>query len=184
MGIRPIELRYYLLESHYRSRIDYTDESLREKAVALRRIEGFVQRAVERVGPVPAGELPAGFVAAMDDDLNTSASLASLREVVHHGNTALDADDEAAIRAALAAVRAMLDVLGIDPLDPAWGAGGSDHLREVVDSLVALALDQRAQARARRDWTAADAVRDQLKQAGIMVEDTPAGPRWTVDDGR
>jgi cysteinyl-tRNA synthetase len=120
----------------------------------------------------------------MDDDLNTSAALASLREVVHHGNTALDTSDEAAIRDALSAVRAMLDVLGVDPLDPAWGGGGSDHLKEVVDSLVALALDQRAQARARRDWTAADAVRDQLKQAGVIVEDTPAGPRWTVDDGR
>jgi cysteinyl-tRNA synthetase len=184
MGIRPIELRYYLLESHYRSRIDYTDESLREKAVAFRRIEGFVQRAVERVGTTPAGGLPAGFVAAMDDDLNTSSALASLREVVHHGNTALDASDEEAIRRALAAVRAMLDVLGIDPLDTAWGASGSDHLREVVDSLVALALDQRAQARARKDWAAADAVRDQLKHAGVMVEDTPSGPRWTVEDGR
>jgi cysteinyl-tRNA synthetase len=184
MGIRPIELRYYLTESHYRSRIDYSDESLREKAVAFRRIEGFVQRAVERVGTAPAGDLPAGFAAAMDDDLNTSAALAILREVVHQGNTALDANDEVAIRDALAAVRAMLDLLGVDPLDTAWGAGGSQHLKEVVDSLVALALDQRTQARARKDWAAADAVRDQLKQAGIVVEDTPAGPRWTVDDGR
>ncbi|GAA4730406.1 cysteine--tRNA ligase [Phytohabitans rumicis] len=185
LGVRPVELRYYLAEPHYRSRIDYSDDNLREKAVAYRRIEGFVKRASERVGAVPLGTPAAGFVAAMDDDLNTSAALAELREVVHEGNGALDRGDEAAVREALGSVRAMLDVLGLDPLDPAWGDGGrGDELKSVVDALVALALDQRAQARARKDWAAADAVRDQLKQAGVVVEDTPAGPRWTVGDGR
>ncbi len=52
----------------------------------------------------------------------------------------------------------------------------------MVDALVALALEQRAQARSRKDWAAADAVRDQLKQAGVMVEDTPQGPRWTIGE--
>ncbi|HET9517650.1 MAG TPA: cysteine--tRNA ligase, partial [Actinoplanes sp.] len=61
-------------------------------------------------------------------------------------------------------------------------ARGGDELRPVVDALVALALEQRAQARARKDWAAADLVRDQLKNAGIQVEDTPAGPRWTVGE--
>ena len=71
----------------------------------------------------------------------------------------------------------------IDSLDGPWAAkqGGGD-LKPVVDALVALALEQRAQARARKDWAAADAVRDQLKNAGIQVEDTPAGPRWTVGE--
>jgi cysteinyl-tRNA synthetase len=77
----------------------------------------------------------------------------------------------------------MLGVLGLDPLDPAWiGADSRNDLKPVVDALVKLALEQRAQARARKDWTAADAVRDQLKNAGIQVEDTPAGPRWTVGE--
>ena len=70
--------------------------------------------------------------------------------------------------------------LGLDPLDPQWTSTSDAGLTGVVDSLVALALEQRTAARARKDWAAADAVRDQLKQAGVVVEDTPAGPRWTL----
>jgi cysteinyl-tRNA synthetase len=77
----------------------------------------------------------------------------------------------------------MLGVLGLDPLDSQWAASSESGLTGVVDSLVALALEQRAAARSRKDWAAADAVRDQLKQAGVVVEDTPAGPRWTLSDG-
>lgn len=183
LGVRPVELRYYFASAHYRSRIDYSEDALRESAVAYRRIEGFVQRAAERVGAGLPGELPAGFVAAMDDDLNTSAALAVLHDVVRDGNTALTGGDDVTVRTELAAVRAMLDILGVDPLDPAWTGGGRvDDLRGVVDSLVALALEQRAQARGRKDWAAADAVRDQLKQAGVVVEDTPQGPRWTIGE--
>ncbi|EEP72025.1 cysteinyl-tRNA synthetase [Micromonospora sp. ATCC 39149] len=183
LGVRPIELRYYYAAAHYRSHVDYTEDSLREWASGFRRIEGFVQRAAERVGPGELGELSAGFVAAMDDDLNTSAALAVLQEVLRDGNTALAAGDDVTVRTALGSTRAMLDILGIDPLDEAWTGGGrADDLRGVVDSLVALALEQRAQARSRKDWVAADAVRDQLKLAGVVVEDTPQGPRWTIGE--
>ncbi|WP_212995394.1 cysteine--tRNA ligase [Winogradskya consettensis] len=183
MGIRPVELRYYLGAPHYRSRIDYSDDALREGATAYRRIEGFVQRAVEVVGPGRPKAVPPAFAAAMNDDLNTSAALAVVHDTIRVGNTALAESDETGVRAALTEVRAMLGVLGLDPLDEAWGGGdtGSD-LKPVVDSLVALALEQRTQARARKDWGAADSVRDQLKNAGIQVEDTPAGPRWTVGE--
>ncbi|WP_229400975.1 cysteine--tRNA ligase [Micromonospora okii] len=183
LGVRPVELRYYYAAAHYRSRIDYTEESLREWASGYRRIEGFVQRAAERVGPAQRGELPAGFVAAMDDDLNTSAALAVLQDVLRDGNTALATGDDVTVRTALGSTRAMLDILGIDPLDEGWaGDARADDLRGVVDSLVALALEQRAQARSRKDWAAADAVRDQLKLAGVVVEDTPQGPRWTIGE--
>ncbi|WP_436525811.1 cysteine--tRNA ligase [Actinoplanes sp. HUAS TT8] len=182
-GIRPVELRYYMGSAHYRSRIDYTDEALHEAAVAYKRIEGFVQRAAEIVGPGRPKAVPPAFAEAMNDDLNTSAALAVVHDTIREGNTALAAGDEPAIRGALTAVRAMLGVLGLDPLDPAWAGGeGGNDLKPVVDGLVALALEQRAQARARKDWAAADQVRDQLKNAGIQVEDTPAGPRWTVGE--
>ncbi|MEQ4302701.1 cysteine--tRNA ligase [Plantactinospora sp. B6F1] len=183
IGIRPVELRYYLVAPHYRSRIDYSDESLRESAVAYRRVEGFVRRAVERVGAGTLAELPAEFGAALDDDLNTSAAIAVLHDTVRDGQIALSGGDDAGTRAALGVVRAMLDVLGLDPLDAAWSSNGQDgELRSVVDSLVALALEQRAQARSRKDWAAADSVRDQLKHAGVVVEDTPHGPRWTIGE--
>jgi cysteinyl-tRNA synthetase len=183
MGIRPVELRYYLGAPHYRSRIDYSDDALREAAVTYKRIEGFVRRAAEVVGPGRPKDVPPEFAAAMNDDLNTSAALAVVHDTIREGNTALAASDETSVRGALTAVRAMLGVLGLDPLDPAWGERepGGD-LKPVVDSLVALALEQRAQARARKDWAAADSVRDQLKYAGVQVEDTPTGPRWTVGE--
>ncbi|GIM87593.1 cysteine--tRNA ligase [Salinispora arenicola] len=183
LGVRPVELRYYYAAAHYRSVIDYSEDALREAAVAYRRIEGFVQRATEQIGAGQLGAVPTAFAAAMDDDLNTSAALAVLHEAVRDGNTALTGGDDVTVRTALGQVRAMLDILGVDPLDPAWtDGGGADDLRAVVDSLVALALEQRAQARSRRDWSAADAVRDQLKQAGVVVEDTPHGPRWTIGE--
>ena len=77
----------------------------------------------------------------------------------------------------------MLGVLGMDPLAEPWAAsesGRSTDLRRVVDSLVAVALEQREAARARRDFAAADAIRAQLTSIGITIEDTPAGPRWTL----
>jgi cysteinyl-tRNA synthetase len=119
----------------------------------------------------------------MDDDLNTSRALAVVHDTVREGNAALAAGDDAAMASALSRVRGMLGVLGLDPLDPQWTSVVGSGLTGVVDSLVALALEQRAAARTRKDWAAADAVRDQLKQAGVVVEDTPAGPRWTLSDG-
>src|SRR5690606_35571084 len=140
LGVRPVELRYYLASAHYRSRIDYSDEALREAAVAYRRIEHFVQRAVERVGSgapaAPAGE----FAEAMNDDLNTPRALAAVHEALRQGNTAYAEGDDAGLRTALAEIRGMLDVLGLDPLDPAFAAAGGDQLRPVVDTLVRLAL--------------------------------------------
>ncbi|MGH3682471.1 MAG: cysteine--tRNA ligase [Natronosporangium sp.] len=188
MGIRPEELRYYLAAPHYRSRIDYSDGALREAAVAYRRLEGFVKRAAERVGPGELGPVCAEFTAAMDDDLNTPQALASLHDVLHEGNTAYADGDDSVLRGALGSVRAMLDVLGLDPFDPARpaaaaGDGAERALREVADALVALALEQREAARDRKDYATADAVRDRLKQAGIVVEDTARGPRWTIDGG-
>ncbi len=181
-GVRAVELRYYLAAPHYRSTIDYSDEALREAAAAYRRIEGFVQRAAELVGPIAAAKKPrAPFVKAMDDDLNTSQALAVVHDLVREGNTALGGPDRAAVTKILPQVRAMLDTLGLDPLAPQWTSTGGTGLRAVVDSLVALALEQRAAARTRKDWATADAVRDQLKAAGIVVEDTQTGPRWTVE---
>jgi cysteinyl-tRNA synthetase len=182
LGLRPVELRYYLAAPHYRSVIDYTEDALREAASAYRRLEGFVQRATEVVGASAPGKPRAAFVKAMDDDLNTSKALAVVHDLVREGNAALASGDNAAVARVLPSVRAMLDPLGLDPLAPVWSGGGSAELRGVVDALVALALDQRTAARSRKDWVAADAVRDQLKQAGIIVEDTPQGPRWTVEE--
>jgi cysteinyl-tRNA synthetase len=180
-GIRPVELRYYMAAPHYRSTIEYSEEALREAATAYQRIENFARHAAERVGAGTPGALPGEFAEAMNDDLNTSRALAAVHEAVRRGNAALAAGDDAAAREALAATRGMMGVLGLDPLDPQWTETADARLRPVVDALVAVALEQRHAARARKDWAAADAIRDQLAAGGIVVEDTPNGPRWTVD---
>ena len=180
--VRPIELRYYLTIPHYRSMIDYSEESLAEAAQGFRRIENFVQRAVERVGSQEPTRVSPLFAEALDDDLGTPAGIAAVHDDVRVGNAALAAGDEAAVTEALALVRGGLDVFGLDPLAPEWsttGAAAAD-LHGVVDSLVAVALEQRQAARVRKDYGAADGIRDQLKRAGIVVEDTAAGPRWTL----
>jgi cysteinyl-tRNA synthetase len=181
--VRPIELRYYLVAPHYRSNIEYSDESLAEAGVGFRRVEGFLERAVEAVGLVDPGVVPDAFAAAMDDDLGVPAAVAVMHDGVREGNARLAAADEAGVRRSAAEVRAMLGVLGLDPFAEPWAsrAGGEgDSLRAVVDGLVGMLLDERARARQARDFAAADAIRDRLAALGVAVEDTPAGPRWTV----
>jgi cysteinyl-tRNA synthetase len=180
---RPVEVRYYLVSAHYRSITDFTDAALAEAATAYQRIERFVTRAAEVVGAgeagpagEPADDLPGAFVAAMNDDLGVPQALAVIHETVREGNQALDAADNARVRAALASVRAMTGTLGLDPLT--WVRPGEEDLRPVVDALVKIALEQRDAARARKDYETADTIRDALSAAGIVVEDTPRGPRW------
>jgi len=148
---------------------------------AYRRIEGFVRRATEIVGEVSGGVLCAEFAEAMDDDLSVPAALAVLQGVIREGNKLVLDGPSDALRGNLAAVRAMLDVLGLDPRSAPWvTAGGGSDLLPVVDQLVAVALQERAEARTRKDFAAADRIRDRLTAAGIAVEDTPDGPRWTL----
>ena len=179
---RPVEVRYYLVSAHYRSVTDFTDAALAEATAAYQRIERFVTRAAEVVGPTESGgagettELPEGFVDAMNDDLGVPQALAVVHETVRDGNQALDAGDGGRVKSALASVRAMTGSLGLDPL--AWVRPGEEDLRPVVDALVRIALEQREAARARKDYAAADTIRDALSAAGIVVEDTPRGPRW------
>jgi cysteinyl-tRNA synthetase len=184
--VRPAELRYYLGQAHYRSGIDYSPEALAEAAAGYRRIEGFVTRAAEAghaagpIAPPSAGELPAAFAAAFDDDLGVPQALAVVHEAVTEGNSALAAGDAAGAAKQAAAVRGMTAVLGLDPLDGHWTGSSDEGLRTVVDALVTVALGQRQAARERKDYAAADAIRDGLTEAGIAVEDTPRGPRWEL----
>lgn len=185
---RGIELRYYLVAAHYRSHVEFSFEALEEAAVGFRRIEGFLERAAEAVGEIPAGGIAcAEFLAAMDDDLGTPAAVAAIHDVVREGNKLLPAGDSPALRGNAASVLAMLDILGLSPYDEAWAGGTAakdQQLTDAVDALVRGLLDQRAQARAAKDFAAADAIRDQIKAAGIEVEDTPTGPKWSLEAGK
>ena len=179
-------VRFALATVHYRATVEFTDATLAEAAATWERLAGFVTRAAELAGEafaedVAAAELPADFVAAMDDDVNVAGALAVVHEVLRRGNGALSAGDAEAVGAAALTLRAMLDVLGLDPLSPTWrassGAGGE---RAALEVLVAGVLEERAAARADKDWARADALRDRLTTAGVVVEDGAGGVRWTI----
>jgi len=183
--VRAIDLRYYIVAAHYRSHVEFSFEALDEAAAGFARIENFLTRAADVLGePVGLGTRCADFEQAMDDDLGTPAAVACIYDVVREGNKLLPGGDRAALRGAASSVRAMLAVLGLDPLDPHWTTGGSskaeDRLTAAVDALVGTLLEQRASARAAKDFATADAIRDQLKSAGIELEDTPTGPTWSL----
>jgi cysteinyl-tRNA synthetase len=181
----PVVLRYTLTAAHYRSTLEYSPDTLTEAAAAWERITGFVERAGERVGAgqdVTTHPLPEAFVEAMNDDLGTPGALAQVHDAVRRGNSALADFDDAEAQAALLDVRAMLGALGLDPLDPQWAADGAEASKAeaALGVLVEAQLEERAAARAARDFATADAIRDRLAAVGIQVEDSPAGARWSL----
>jgi cysteinyl-tRNA synthetase len=178
---RPRVVRYYLGQAHYRSVLDYRPSSLDEAGAAVERIDGFLAKGQARFGAaagVPA-DLPEAFGAAMDDDLNIPQALAVLHESVRAGNTALAAGDADGARSAYAAVAAMVEVLGLnDATDP--GGAANVHQTAALDSLIRSQLHDREAARAAKDWARADAIRDALATAGILVEDSTEGAAWSL----
>jgi cysteinyl-tRNA synthetase len=189
---RPLAVRYYLGAAHYRSTIEYHEGSLREAEAAVDRIDGFLRRALRADyfayaespdGRARRAELPAEFTAAMDDDLNVSSALAVIHETVRAGNSALDDGAEGEALALGHQVVVMTDVLGINPIHPRWSsapAGGADPALDALDALVRDRIEARAAARASRDFRSADRIRAQLTAAGIVVEDTTSGARWSL----
>ena len=181
--VRPIDLRYYLASVHYRSMLEYSDSSVQEAGQAFRRIEGFLSRAEQllsdEVRGLPSAR-PAEFDSAMDDDLSVAQACAVLHDTVRIGNAALADGDRALTAESYCFVIGMLDVLGLNPHD--WpGQSGSAELATVIDGLVAALLEQRQEARARKDFATADAIRDGLDSLGVHIEDTPQGARWTLE---
>ena len=172
-------VRLYLLQPHYRSPIEYSDAAIAESVVALERIDNFVRRAGDVVGVI-AEQVPQAFAAAMDDDLGTPAAVAVLHNAVREGNQALEAGETDLVAIRLAEVMGMLAILGLDAGSGAWKRSIDQQLTAVVDGLVTELLKHREAARERKDFAAADAIRDSLAALGVEVLDTPQGPRWRV----
>ncbi|NDE48212.1 MAG: cysteine--tRNA ligase [Actinobacteria bacterium] len=176
--VRGIELRWYLGSAHYRSMLEFSFEALDESATAFRRIENFLLRVKELEGEIEKVIAPE-LKAAMDDDLAVPQVLAHIAEWLRVGNTALS-EGKSALSSATK-IRGALDILGCDPFDPAFGESGNKKLDKAVDGLIALLLEQREAARVRKDFAAADVIRDRIAAMGISIEDTPNGPRWSVN---
>ena len=200
-------VRYALGSVQYRSMLEWSDQALVEAQAAYDRVSNFIERAGvalggqpsrEEVTAVSADDLPADFVAAMNDDVNVSGATAAIFTAIRSGNTLLSqladrADSETAkaeVREALLAVRAMLDTLGLDPLAEPWvsagvGGGAADGTAEspehaALEALIAEQLNARAEARKAKDFAKADQIRDALTEAGIAIEDGPQGSTWSL----
>jgi cysteinyl-tRNA synthetase len=184
-GIEPRALRYALISVHYRAGLSYTPDSLAAAAAAIDRLDALVA-AIAAYGeerpddPDLPGVLEsarAAFDAALDDDLNISAALGALFDLVREVNRRLDARTLSTADAGTvtAWLRRLDAVLGILP-------GEEDDLDEELSGL----LEERLAARARKDWAASDRLRDELVKRGIAVEDTRDGQRWRrlVEAGR
>ena len=195
-------LRLALGTVHHRSTVEFSDETLADAAGLWERLSGAVLRAREEtegggtspvdaaVETVRARALPAEYTAAMDEDLNLAGAMAVVHATLKRLNTVLAArvsERDAVVDAALD-LRSQLDVMGLDPLAEPWrsrvlgtGPASADGAAaDALDHLVTALLDQRAEARAARDWARADALRDELTAAGVVVEDSAAGARWHV----
>jgi cysteinyl-tRNA synthetase len=176
-GVAPRALRYALIAVHYRAPLNYSDESLAAAGAAVERIDALLAAlAAYREDRADDPELPgvldgirAGFEAGLDDDLNISVAMASLFDGVRELNRRLEARalSTADAARAVALVRELDAVLGI-------AAPATATLDPGLQAL----LDERAAARAARDWAASDRLRDELLARGIAVEDTRDGQRW------
>ena len=173
--VRGIELRWYLGSAHYRSMLEFSFEALNESATAFKRIEAFLSRAEAILGKAPEVLIADEFAKAMNDDLAVPQALAFIAESMRVGNSA--AEDKKVIAKTAGEIRGALSILGCDPKDDAFKSSNSNDA--AIDGLIKLALEQRQAARERKDFAAADQIRDQIASLGITVEDTSNGPRWS-----
>jgi cysteinyl-tRNA synthetase len=179
--VRPPELRYYLGSAHYRSMLEFSDVALQDAVKAYAGVEEFLHRVRVRVGGVVPGEWTPRFAEALDDDLAVPIALAEIHHARAEGNRALDAGDHEGALANAGAIRAMMGILGCDPLDERWESRDETSAALVaVDVLVQAELESRQHAREERNWALADQIRERLKNAGIEVTDTADGPQWEL----
>ncbi len=179
--VDPMVVRFHLLRSHYRSLSDFADEALQASAAGLKRLRSAYASWPSHAGSgTPAEAWTTArerFAAAMDNDLNTPEAIAVLFDVARDANKARDAGD----LGCAAAARSLFDdllagVLGIDL------TGAREQDQALLGDVVQLLLEQRQLARKRRDFAAADAIRERLADLGVTVEDTPDGARWRRQD--
>lgn len=185
----PLTIRFFVLSSHYRSPLDFSDEALQAAERGLARLHDAVRRVRERLPGAPEGpadpeveEQLAGhrerFLAGMDDDFNAPAAIAVLFDLTRDSNARIEAGEvtRGTLEAYDAFYRQFGDtILGLIPDDLAEG-----KLSGLTDDLLEILIDLRAEFRERKDWARADAIRERLTAVGITLEDGSEGTRWRL----
>jgi cysteinyl-tRNA synthetase len=175
----PEVVRYLLVSSHYRSSINYSEDSLREAKGALERFYNGL-KGLDEVAPSGGEEFVERFGDAMDDDFNTPEACAVLFEMIREVNRLRETDIRSAGSLA-AELKQLASVLGVLQLEPEAflqaGAAGKVDASE-VEALIAARL----QARAEKNWGESDRIRDQLTAMGVVLEDGKGGTSWRLAD--
>ncbi|MDZ4262037.1 MAG: cysteine--tRNA ligase, partial [Pseudomonadota bacterium] len=174
----PEVIRYFILASHYRSALNYSDQNLDGAKIALERFYTSL-RGIEAAATQNGGDYETRFRSAMDDDFNSVEALAVLFEIANALNRA-KADSNSAEAAQLAGQRRYLGgVLGLlqDDAD-AFLKGGVQSADGVSDADIEVLIQQRLDARKNKDWAAADRIRDELQVQKIILEDGAGGTTW------
>ncbi|WP_318428042.1 cysteine--tRNA ligase [Photobacterium leiognathi] len=172
----PETVRYFLMSGHYRSQLNYSEENLKQARSALERLYTSLRGLDTSVEAAGGEEFVARFKEAMDDDFNTPEAYSVLFDMAREINR-LKADDVEAASVLGARMRELADVLGLLSQEPETflqgGAGEDDDVAE-IEALI----QQRLDARAAKDWAAADEARDKLMAMGIILEDGAQGTTW------
>lgn len=176
----PEVIRYFLIASHYRSPINYSDQSLKQAEVALERFYTSLKgRDIDSAMDLTNSRYEKAFFTAMDDDFNTPEALGALFDLVREVNRQKDSDEKYANQLAALLVR-LGGVLGIlqSPAEVFLQGGVSEELdTEEIERLIA----QRRAARQNKDWALADEIRDKLTAMKVVVEDSAAGVGWRIE---
>ena len=165
---RPEIIRFFILSSHYRSPLNYSDEHLDEAGVALTRLYTAL-RGVEIADVAVDAGFKQRFEEAMDDDFNTPVALAVLFDLARELNKA---DDKTVLAATLKKLAAILGLLQDDP--ESFLKSGT-HQGGLAEAEIEQLIEARKNAKANKDWAQADAIRDQLKAQGVVLEDVAGG---------
>jgi cysteinyl-tRNA synthetase len=183
--LRPEVLRAFLLASHYRAPVNYTDENLRQADASLQRLY-LALRDVEPAPGFAPGDASRDFAAAMDDDFNTPGAIAVLQSAARALNVAKSSGDRDAARALAAEMRALgahIGLLGRAPEE--WLAtrsalvAGEEAASGGIDvAAIEAIIAARIEARRGKNFAESDRIRDELAASGILLEDGPGGTTW------
>ena len=171
----PEAVRYFLLSTHYRSQLNYTEENLDLAQTALERLYTALRGTDPNASACGGETYEEAFKAAMNDDFNTPNAVSTLFEMAREINK-LKTEDKAKADGLAAALRELASVLGLLEQDPETFLQGNSNDDEVAQ--IEALIKQRNDARASKDWANADAARDALNAMGIVLEDGPQGTTW------